>query len=41
MTLGTESTHEIVRSLENFSRLDEGQHHLVDLHLSIDSKFLI
>jgi signal transduction histidine kinase len=41
MTLGTESTREIVRSLKNLSRLDEGQGHLVDLHTCIESTFLI
>jgi signal transduction histidine kinase len=39
MTLGTESTREIVRSLKNLSRLDEGQRHLVDLHTCIESTF--
>lgn len=41
MTLGTERTREIVRSLKNFSRLDENQNHLVDLHPCIDSTLLI
>jgi signal transduction histidine kinase len=41
MTLGTERTREIVRSLKNFSRLDEGQTHLLDLHPCIDSTLLI
>ncbi|MBK1990956.1 HAMP domain-containing protein [Sphaerospermopsis aphanizomenoides BCCUSP55] len=41
MTLGTERTREIVRSLKNFSRLDEGIPHLIDLHPCIDSTLLI
>ncbi|TAF04786.1 MAG: sensor histidine kinase [Nostocales cyanobacterium] len=41
MTLGTERTREIVRSLKNFSRLDEVETHLVDLHPCIDSTLLI
>ncbi|MBD2293044.1 HAMP domain-containing protein [Anabaena sphaerica FACHB-251] len=41
MTLGTERTREIVRSLKNFSRLDEGGSKLVDLHPCIDSTLLI
>ncbi|MGM3308252.1 ATP-binding protein [Anabaena sp. WFMT] len=41
MTLGTERTREIVRSLKNFSRLDEDAINLVDLHPCIDSTLLI
>ncbi|AFZ59991.1 HAMP domain-containing protein [Anabaena cylindrica FACHB-243] len=41
MTVGTERTREIVRSLKNFSRLDEGTINLVDLHPCIDSTLLI
>ncbi|TAE53969.1 MAG: HAMP domain-containing protein [Nostocales cyanobacterium] len=41
MTIGTERTREIVRSLKNFSRLDEGEIHLVDLHPCIESTLLI
>ncbi|WP_353932289.1 ATP-binding protein [Okeanomitos corallinicola TIOX110] len=41
MTVGTERTKEIVRSLKNFSRLDEGTINLVDLHPCIESTLLI
>ncbi|MFM2064924.1 MAG: hypothetical protein RLZZ507_4595 [Cyanobacteriota bacterium] len=41
MKMGTERTREIVSSLKNFSRLDEGVTKLVDLHPCIDSTLLI
>ncbi|BAZ32082.1 integral membrane sensor signal transduction histidine kinase [Cylindrospermum sp. NIES-4074] len=41
MIIGAERTREIVRSLRDFSRLDEGKAQLVDLHACIDSTLLI
>lgn len=41
MIVGAERTREIVRSLKDFSRLDEGKEQLVDLHACIDSTLLI
>ncbi|WP_375505379.1 ATP-binding protein [uncultured Nostoc sp.] len=41
MTIGTDRTREIVRSLKDFSRLDEGEAQLVELHACIDSTLLI
>ncbi|NES99472.1 MAG: HAMP domain-containing histidine kinase [Sphaerospermopsis sp. SIO1G1] len=41
MTLGTERTKEIVISLKNFSRLDQGEIKLLDLHPCIESTLLI
>jgi two-component system, NtrC family, sensor kinase len=41
MTLGADRTREIVRSLKDFSRLDDGEVQLVDLHACLDSTLLI
>lgn len=41
MTLGADRTREIVRSLKDFSRLDEGEAQLVEIHPCIDSTLLI
>ncbi|MCC5620697.1 ATP-binding protein [Nostoc sp. CHAB 5715] len=41
MTVGADRTREIVRSLKDFSRLDEGEAQLVELHACIDSTLLI
>src|SRR5919199_2290225 len=41
MQLGTERIHQIVLSLRNFSRLDEGEKKPVDIHEGIDSTLLI
>jgi signal transduction histidine kinase len=41
MKLGTERIHQIVLSLRNFSRLDEGEKKPVDIHEGIDSTLLI
>ncbi|MGF2037041.1 MAG: ATP-binding protein [Nostoc sp. CmiVER01] len=41
MTIGTDRTREIVRSLKDFSRLDDGEAHLVELHACLDSTLLI
>ncbi len=41
MTLGADRTREIVRSLKDFSRLDDGEVQLVELHACIDSTLLI
>ncbi|MDZ8223174.1 ATP-binding protein [Nostoc sp. ChiVER01] len=41
MTIGTDRTREIVRSLKDFSRLDDGEAQLVELHACIDSTLLI
>lgn len=41
MTTGTERIREIVLSLRNFSRLDEAQMKLVDIHEGIDSTLLL
>lgn len=39
--LGATRAREILKSIKNFSRLDESQFHPVDLHASIDSTLLI
>ncbi len=41
MNVGTERIYEIVLSLRNFSRLDEGEKKPVDIHEGIDSTLLI
>jgi two-component system, NtrC family, sensor kinase len=41
MKVGAERTREIVRSLKDFSRLDEGEAQLVELHACLDSTLLI
>jgi two-component system, NtrC family, sensor kinase len=41
MKMGTERIQEIVASLRTFSRLDEAEHKVVDLHEGIDSTLLI
>ncbi|MCW5313930.1 HAMP domain-containing protein [Nostoc sp. KVJ3] len=41
MKVGAERTREIVRSLKDFSRLDEGEAQLIDLHACLDSTLLI
>jgi two-component system, NtrC family, sensor kinase len=41
MKLGADRTREIVRSLKDFSRLDDGEVQLVDLHACLDSTLLI
>jgi signal transduction histidine kinase len=41
MEIGTERTREIVRSLKDFSRLDEEQSQAVDIHACIESTLLI
>ncbi|MFP4006537.1 MAG: sensor histidine kinase [Spirulinaceae cyanobacterium] len=41
MTLGTSRISEIVRSLRNFSRLDESEFKTVDIHEGIDNSLLI
>ncbi|MFW6296715.1 MAG: PAS domain-containing sensor histidine kinase [Halothece sp.] len=41
MKVGAERIYEIVRSLRNFSRLDESQMKLVNIHEGIDSTLLI
>ncbi|AUB35813.1 Signal transduction histidine kinase regulating C4-dicarboxylate transport system [Nostoc flagelliforme CCNUN1] len=41
MTVGADRTREIVRSLKDFSRLDDGEAQLVELHACIDSTLLI
>jgi two-component system, NtrC family, sensor kinase len=41
MTVGADRTREIVRSLKDFSRLDEGEPQLVEIHPCIDSTLLI
>ncbi|WP_445633517.1 histidine kinase [Nostoc sp. DSM 114161] len=41
MKVGAERTREIVRSLKDFSRLDEGEAQLLDLHACLDSTLLI
>ncbi|WP_199249346.1 sensor histidine kinase [[Phormidium] sp. ETS-05] len=41
MQMGAERIREIVKSLRNFSRLDEGEKKLVDIHEGIDSTLLI
>lgn len=41
MTTGTERIREIVLSLRNFSRLDEAEMKLVDIHEGIDSTLLL
>lgn len=41
MNMGTERIREIVASLRNFSRLDEAEHKVVDLHDGINSTLLI
>ncbi|BAY10354.1 sensor histidine kinase [Calothrix sp. NIES-2098] len=41
MTVGADRTREIVRSLKDFSRLNEGESQLVDIHPCIDSTLLI
>lgn len=41
MKIGTERIREIVRSLRNFSRLDEAEFKAVDIHEGIDSTLLI
>ncbi|MBG1267480.1 sensor histidine kinase [Nostoc sp. WHI] len=41
MTVGADRTREIVRSLKDFSRLDEAEMQLVELHACIDSTLLI
>ncbi|HLO83854.1 MAG TPA: ATP-binding protein [Nostocaceae cyanobacterium] len=41
MEVGTERTREIVRSLKDFSRLDEEQSQTVDIHACIESTLLI
>lgn len=41
LRIGTERIHNIVRSLRNFSRLDESEMKQVDIHEGIDSTLLI
>ncbi|HLP92180.1 MAG TPA: ATP-binding protein [Nostocaceae cyanobacterium] len=41
MEMGADRTREIVRSLKDFSRLDEGEPQAVDLHACIESTLLI
>jgi signal transduction histidine kinase len=41
MRLGTDRIFQIVRSLRNFSRLDEAEYKAVDIHEGIDSTLLI
>lgn len=41
MRMGTERIRKIVRSLRNFSRMDEAEYKAVDLHEGIDSTLLI
>jgi two-component system, NtrC family, sensor kinase len=41
MRIGAERTRQIVLSLKNFSHLDEGEAHPVDLHECLDSTLLI
>jgi two-component system, NtrC family, sensor kinase len=41
MRIGTERIQEIVASLRTFSRLDEADHKVVDIHTGIDSTLLI
>ncbi|MEA5599733.1 ATP-binding protein [Nostoc sp. UHCC 0252] len=41
MKVGAERTREIVRSLKDFSRLDDGEAQLVELHACLDSTLLI
>ena len=41
MKVGADRTREIVRSLKDFSRLDDGEMQLVELHACIDSTLLI
>jgi two-component system, NtrC family, sensor kinase len=41
MQMGTERIREIVNSLRNFSRLDEAEHKIVDIHEGLDSTLLI
>lgn len=41
MRVGAERTRQIVLSLKNFSRLDEGEAHPLDLHECLDSTLLI
>ncbi|MEO0868318.1 MAG: ATP-binding protein, partial [Cyanobacteria bacterium J06642_11] len=41
MNVGTQRVHEIVRSLRNFSRLDEANVKDVDIHEGLDSTLLI
>ncbi|MEH2066000.1 MAG: ATP-binding protein [Nostoc sp.] len=41
MTVGADRTREIVRSLKDFSRLDEGEVQLVELHACLESTLLI
>jgi signal transduction histidine kinase len=41
MQVGTERIHEIVRSLRNFSRLDEAEVKAVDIHEGIESTLMI
>ncbi|ODG98583.1 histidine kinase [Nostoc sp. KVJ20] len=41
MTVGADRTREIVRSLKDFSRLDDGEVQLVELHACLDSTLLI
>ncbi|MBE9000679.1 MULTISPECIES: ATP-binding protein [unclassified Nostoc] len=41
MKVGAERTREIVRSLKDFSRLDDGEAQLVDIHACLDSTLLI
>ncbi|MEH1786245.1 MAG: ATP-binding protein [Nostoc sp.] len=41
MKVGADRTREIVRSLKDFSRLDDGEVQLVDLHGCLDSTLLI
>ncbi|MDZ8187248.1 MAG: ATP-binding protein [Nostoc sp. ChiSLP02] len=41
MKVGADRTREIIRSLKDFSRLDEGEPQAVDLHACLDSTLLI
>ena len=41
MNVGTERIREIVRSLRNFSRLNEAEYKVVDIHEGIDSTLMI
>jgi two-component system, NtrC family, sensor kinase len=41
MQIGTDRIREIVTSLRTFSRLDEAEHKIVDIHAGIDSTLLI
>jgi signal transduction histidine kinase len=41
MQIGTDRIREIVTSLRTFSRLDEAEHKIVDIHSGIDSTLLI